>query len=93
MELVLIQAIHWFAEILTWFLVIRALLSWFVQTPSSPFAGAYRVMVQLTEPFVAPIRNWMSNINTGMFDFSVLIAFFAIRIVASLLIFLIQLIF
>lgn len=93
MEIVLIRAVHWFAEIIIMMLILRAILSWFVQSYSSGIGGIYRTLIQLTEPFVAPWRRLLSNVNTGMLDFSVLIAFFAIEIVERILIILIQIIF
>lgn len=35
--------------------------------------------------FVAPFRKLLSNFNTGMFDFSVLLAFFAIEFAEQIL--------
>jgi YggT family protein len=85
--IILLRAISWFAQLLTTMLVIRALLSWFAQDPYSSLGKAYRVMVRLTEPFVGPCRELIRrlNINTGMFDFSVLLAFFLVEIVARIL--------
>jgi YggT family protein len=74
-------------------LLVRALLSWFVRDPYSTLGRFYDFMAQLTEPFVAPCRQLLSRWNTGMIDFSVLLAFFLIRIVERLLVMLIQLIF
>ena len=93
MELILIRAIAWFADILIFLLCARAIMSWFVRDYNTPLGSIYRAMIQMTEPFVAPFRKMLSNVNTGMFDFSVLIAFFAIELVAKLLIILIQLLF
>ena len=90
MAIVLIRAINWFAEILIMMLFIRCILSWFAQTPGVPLFNAYRILVQLTEPFVAPCRKLLSSFNTGMFDFSVLLAFFAIEFVQRILIALIS---
>lgn len=87
MAIILIRAISWFARILTMALVIRALLSWFARDPYSPLGKAYAVMVRITEPIVDPCRRLLArlNINTGMLDFSVLVAFFLIEIVANIL--------
>ncbi|MBQ6582345.1 MAG: YggT family protein [Mogibacterium sp.] len=93
MELLLIRAIDWFADILILALCVRAILSWFARDRYSTLGKVYGVLEQLTEPFVAPFRRLLANVNTGMFDFSVLIAFFAIRFIASLIIMLIRFIF
>lgn len=90
MAIILIRAINWFAEILIMMLFVRCILSWFAQSPASPLFNAYRILLQLTEPFVAPFRKLLANFNTGMFDFSVLLAFFAIEFVQRILIALIS---
>ena len=95
MAYILIRAINWFAQLLILALVIRALLSWFARDPYSTLGKVYMVFVRLTEPVVNPCRRLLQrfNVNTGMFDFSVLLAFFLIEIVARLLTYLIVLIF
>ncbi|MFR7990961.1 MAG: YggT family protein [Anaerovoracaceae bacterium] len=95
MAYILIRAINWFAQLLILALVIRALLSWFARDPYSTLGKVYMVLVRLTEPVVNPCRRLLQrfNVNTGMFDFSVLLAFFLIEIVARLLTYLIVLIF
>jgi YggT family protein len=70
-------------------LLARAVLSWFV----NPYRGNQRgpvhrinnLLVQLTEPIVAPCRKLLSRFNTGMFDFSVLVAMLAVMLVRNLL--------
>lgn len=86
MAFVLIRAIHWFARILILLLCGRAILSWFARDPYSPLGKVYMLAIQLTEPIVAPCRRLLSRWNTGMFDFSVLLAFFLVEICENLLI-------
>lgn len=95
MAIILMRAVNWFAQLLTMALVLRAILSWFAHDPYSSLGKAYMVMIRLTEPIVNPCRNLIQrfNINTGMFDFSVLLAFFLIEIVARLIMMMIALIF
>lgn len=93
MAYVLGTAVHWFCQILILLLCVRAIMSWIVTSGSSSLAGVYRTVIGLTEPFVAPIRKLMSGLNTGPFDFSVLVAFFAIEIAEAILVRLIYLIF
>ena len=85
MAYILARAINWFAQILIAILMARALLSWFAQNPYSPARKWYDLSVRLTEPIVNPCRKLLSRFNTGMFDFSVLLAFFLIEIVARIL--------
>ena len=86
MEGILITAIYWFSRFLTTMLVARAVLSWFVRDPYSGIGKIYRGIIQFTEPMVEPCRRLLDrlNFNTGMLDFSVLLAFFAIEIVAKI---------
>lgn len=67
-------AIIKFADIITFALCARAILSWFGQDPYSSVGKIYQILTRFTEPIVEPCRNLMSRFNTGMVDFSVLIA-------------------
>lgn len=93
MGLILAQAIYWFAELLTFVMLIRVLFSWIQPSPYSTLGKIQTFSIRLTEPVVAPCRQLLSRFNTGMFDFSVLLAFFLVQIVANVLIRLIALIF
>lgn len=93
MEYLLIRAISWFAQLIMLLLMARAILSWFARNPSSTVGKIYQVVIRLTEPIVEPCRNLMSRFNTGMFDFSVLIAFFLVDIGAMVLKLLVSIIF
>lgn len=86
MGMILIRAISWFANFLTTVLLARAVMSWFVRDPYSTLGKIYMMIIRFTEPFVEPCRRLLEKLNfhTGMFDFSVLLAFFLIEIVASL---------
>jgi len=83
--IILIRAISWFSQILITLLCVRALISWFAQNPYSRAAHYYSILVKITEPFVAPCRKLLSHFNTGMFDFSVLLAFFFIMLITKVL--------
>ncbi len=86
MAIILIRAIHWFANILIALLMGRAILSWFARDYYSPAGRLYGFFVRLTEPMVSPCRSLLSRWNTGMFDFSVLLAFFLVEICEQVLI-------
>lgn len=58
--------------------IARALLSWFRVDPDSGFYPVVRAINQITEPVLAPIRNFMPR--TGGFDFSVLVVIFGINL-------------
>jgi YggT family protein len=93
MEGLLIIAISWFSQLIMLLLMIRAILSWFARDPGNTLGKIYQVAIRLTEPIVEPCRKLMLKFNTGMFDFSVLIAFFLVDIGTRILIRLILLIF
>jgi len=82
----LITAIHYFVRVLTLLLLARAVCSWFVRSNHGTAASIYRVLSVVTEPIVAPCRLITSRLNTGMLDLSVLLAFFLVQIVGSMLI-------
>lgn len=60
-------------------LIARALLSWFRIGPDSPMYPVARVIDQVTEPVLAPIRSILPQ--TGGFDFSILVAILGLNLV------------
>ena len=85
MGYILVYAIHWFVNILVTLLLIRAILSWFAGDPYSFLGKMYNVLARFTEPLVMPFRKLLSRFNTGMFDFSVLLAMLFIEMAANIL--------
>ncbi len=73
-----------FVEFLTLALIFaiiaRALASWFVQDPGNPILA---MLNDITEPIVGPVRRFMPN--TGMIDFSPLVALIILQILRSVL--------
>lgn len=65
-----ISLVKLIGKMLFWVLLLRALLSWFSQGRNP----VEQIFVQLTEPFLSLIRRILPN--TGMLDFSVMIAMF-----------------
>jgi YggT family protein len=57
----------------------RAILSWFPIEPGSVWASIGNVLVQLTEPVLAPLRRMIPPM--GMFDVSFLVLFLGIQII------------
>lgn len=88
MGIILARAINLFAQIITLFLVGRAIFSWFGQNPYSTAGKIYRFLIDITEPIVMPCRNLIArlNFNTGMLDFSVFLAFILVELIARVLI-------
>lgn len=82
----LIDAVYIFSELIIWIILARCILSFFVRDYYSGIGKVYLFTIKLTEPIAGPIRNAMSRVNTGMFDFSLLITFLIIEIVREVLI-------
>ncbi len=56
----------------------RAILSWFPIQPGTVWASIGNVLVQVTEPVLAPLRRMIPPM--GMFDVSFLVLFLGIQI-------------
>ncbi|RUO60491.1 YggT family protein [Pseudidiomarina insulisalsae] len=69
----ILGAISQFLQLFFWIVIIRALLSWFAQGYNPMMA----ILVQLTEPFLAPIRRIIPPI--GGLDLSVLVLIIGIQ--------------
>jgi YggT family protein len=62
----------------------RAVLSWFPPTSSSGgLATINRLLMDLTEPLLAPLRRIIPPV--GMFDLSFMVAFFGLVIIRGLI--------
>ena len=59
-------------------LFARAIMSWFPVRPGSPWASIYGVLLDLTEPVLAPLRRVIPP--AGMFDLSFMVLFLALVI-------------
>ena len=57
----------------------RAVLSWFPVRPGSPIEGINRILFDLTEPLLRPVRRVIPP--AGMFDLSFMIVFFVLVLV------------
>jgi len=77
---VLVEFISIFATVLTWAIIIRALLSWFSISGAQP---VFRLLVEITEPVLAPIRRVLPT--AGMLDFSPLVALLLIQVISGIL--------
>ena len=83
---ILAYAVYLFTDILMTALLVRALMSWFVRDYYSPIGKIYRLLINFTEPIVEPFRRLLSRFNTGMVDFSVLLAMVAIQFASNIII-------
>lgn len=69
-----------FLQIMTWAIVGRALISWVDPQGTNPIS---RVLVELTEPIVGPIRSVVPRI--GMIDISPIFAILLLQVLARML--------
>ena len=72
----------WVLQALSYALIGRALLSWF--DPSGKWAIS-RVLAEVTEPLIAPIRQVIPPIG-GMIDISFIVAILLINVLQRLLV-------
>ena len=62
-------------------LLARAIMSWFPIRPGTPLASLYGVLLDLTEPVLAPLRRVIPP--AGMFDLSFIVLIVALFIVQA----------
>ncbi len=68
-------------QILSWAIIIRILLSW---VRIDPYHPAIRLLDQITEPILAPLRNMLPT--AGGLDFSPIVAIILLSLVQRLVI-------
>jgi YggT family protein len=74
MIVLLYQIINWLITILTWLVIIKVVLSYFM----SPFHPIREAIDRIVEPMLAPIRRFMPQ--TGMFDFSPIVLIILLQV-------------
>jgi len=81
---VLYKAIDYFFHIIEVLILVRIIFSYLRIGPYSPIG---RVVYELTEPVLAPARKliYKIGIDTGMFDFSPILAVLILRIISSVI--------
>lgn len=77
----IIYLINLFFTALNLAILARILVSWVNPNPYHP---AMQILYQITEPILAPIRQYLPQ--TGMIDFSPLVAIILLQLVQRLLI-------
>jgi len=77
----LVGLVRFLFEIYSFILLARVLLSWFQVDPYNPVV---RLLHQLTEPVLAPIRRLLPM--TGPIDFSPILAFILILVVEQIVV-------
>lgn len=74
------MALSILGDVITWAIVIRAVVSWF---PISRDSIIIRVLDTITEPVIAPVRNLMNKLikRPMMVDFSPIVAMIAVDLI------------
>ncbi len=80
MNLVLIQSIQIFEQVLVFLVIAKVVLSYFMD-PYHPIRSRIDMLV---EPILSPIRKIMPN--TGMFDFSPMVLIILVQLIGTFLI-------
>lgn len=64
-------------------LLVRIILSWFVESPTGWLATAWGVLYDLTEPFLRPFRRFLPPLRLGglSLDLSPILAFVILGVV------------
>ena len=76
----MISIIYIAFEILTYIIFIRVILSWF---PHNPYQPLIKLIYQISNPILNPIRNFVSPI--GGIDISPIIAIFIIQLIKNII--------
>jgi YggT family protein len=78
----LIKIVIFLLNLLSLLILVRSLLSWFYPVGRDPWT---RLLVDLTEPIIAPLRSVLSRILPLPIDFSPMAAFLLIILLQNLL--------
>lgn len=76
----LVKFLRLLCEVLTLAIFLRAILSWFSPGPTNMLAN---ILIQVTEPFLAPLRRIVPRV--GMLDLTPLVAIVLLQLITYLL--------
>lgn len=77
----LVQFIYILTYVLSLAIFARAILSWFPVNPDNPLVS---ILVQITEPILAPLRRVVPRV--GMFDFTPMVAIVLLLLVQQVVV-------
>lgn len=80
---VILQLANGLLSIISLAIIVRALLSWFYPVGRDPWT---KLLVDLTEPLLAPIRNIMSRVLPIPIDLSPIIVILLIQLLQNMLV-------
>jgi YggT family protein len=67
--------VFWLLRVLTFAIIARALISWFAPSSDNPLV---RLLIEITEPILAPLRRIIPLI--GMIDITPIVAIFLLQL-------------
>lgn len=73
--------VHYLVFILTWAIIIRALVTWFPISPDNPII---RILDEITEPIMAPLRRVVPRM--GMIDITPIVALLLLQLLDQILV-------
>jgi YggT family protein len=82
MEYTIYQIINFLLTLITLAIIVRVLLSWFYPVGRDPWT---RLLLDITEPLLAPIRNVMMRILPIPLDFSPIVVILLIQLLQNML--------
>lgn len=82
MQYQIYQIINFLLTLITLAVIVRALLSWFYPVGKDPWT---RLLLDITEPLLAPVRNLMSRVLPIPIDFSPIVVILLINLLQRML--------
>ncbi|SHJ13223.1 YggT family protein [Geosporobacter subterraneus DSM 17957] len=79
------QSVDYFFRVLDFLIIARIIMSWI---NLNPYGTIYKLIYQLTEPILAPFRNFLIRLGVGggFIDFSPILAVFTLGILRNIII-------
>ncbi|HHU18042.1 MAG: YggT family protein [Anaerovoracaceae bacterium] len=85
--ILLMRAVNLFFQVLIYLIIGRAILSWFIRAPYGNLYRFYNVIIQLTEPILAPCRSILARFGlVGAIDFSPILAIIGLTMINGFII-------
>lgn len=86
MIIVLMRAINFFFQVLIYLIIGRAIMSWFVRPGDRNFYKIYMMILQVTEPLLAPCRKLLGRFGMrGTIDFSPILAIIGLTLINGII--------
>lgn len=82
----LIQMLVWMVNIYSFIILVRVLISWFPDI--NPYSPPVRFLYEITEPVLAPVRNFLRQQfpDMGMFDFSPIVVMIGLTLLTRIIV-------